>query len=90
MIQQVQNNLYTQFPQHLAQTSGVHHMPPGVWRLATDGSSRPAAQKPPRAVDGVWRLAVVANFLNATVYIQYIQFYTEQSVKHNLIECEYN
>ena len=41
-------------------------MPPGVWRLATDGSSRPAAPKPPRA-DSVWRLAVVANFFSRTV-----------------------
>ena len=36
-------------------------------RLATDGSSRPAAPKPPRAVDGVWCLAVIANFLSGTV-----------------------
>ena len=42
-------------------------LPPGVWWLATDGSSHLAAPKPPRALDGVWRLAVVANFLSGTV-----------------------
>ena len=44
-------------------------MPPGVWRLATDGSSLLAALKPPRAVDGVWCLALIANFLSETVSV---------------------
>ena len=50
---------------HICRLSLV--LPPGVWRLATNGSSRPAAPKPPRALDGVWHLAVVANFLSRTV-----------------------